>query len=234
VKFSFTGNQFCALLVTQPGGGTVNLLLDGINVGSINTSAGSTTFNVPFCSPVTFDGPHRVELHLQTGTGTFELDGVQARRQVVLTPASGLVNETSTAFRYTGTWTTVTNASIGGLRFQGNAARRTVVTGSSVEFYINGTGFSLYTSFSSAPPFGTQMAGDYQILVNGAPFTIIRDGVNQGNVIDLNNGWRFMPGAFVINGLPPGINRITLVKIDGDGNGGTTEFADFDAIRVIP
>ncbi len=232
VEFSFTGNRYCVLLVTQPGGGLVDFFVNGVYVTTANTAAATTTFNVPFCSNVLYDGLHRVRL-VSTSSNTVEIDGIRAQRQVVLTPASGVVNETATAFTYTGAWSTVTNASIGGLRFQGSAARRTTTTGASVEFYVNGTGFVLYTSFSGGIG-ATPVAGDYQILVNGSPITVTLNGANQGNVIDLNNGWRFMPGGFGITGLPPGINRITLIKIDGNGNVANTEFADFDAIRVFP
>jgi subtilisin family serine protease len=231
VDFSFTGNRFCALMATQPGGATVDVYIDGAFVTNWDTSAGTLTFNVPFCSNLLYDGLHRVRL-VRTA-GTMEIDGIQARRIAVLTPASGVVNESSTAFTYTGTWSTVTNASLGGLRFQGGSARRTTATGATVEFYINGTGFVLFTSFSGGLS-GTPLAGDYQILVNGSPITVTLNGVNEGNEIDLDNGWRFMPGGFGITGLPAGINRITLIKIDGNGNVANAEIADFDAIRVFP
>jgi hypothetical protein len=220
VNFSFTGNRFCARLVTQPGGALVTV---GVGDRSFtwDTNAPTTSLNVIFCTPILYEGTHIGGMFATSGI--FELDGVVPLRTPVLTPASGIVNETSPAFFYSGAWATRTTPIGGSSRYQGLVARTTSVNGSTVEFFINGSGFILYTSFAPT-------AGNYEVFVNGASFGVI---TLRGTSNDFLRG-RFVAGPFVLSGLPPGINWIRLVKIDGDGNAATTEFADFDAIRVFP
>ena len=190
---------------------------------------------------VASDRLHNVRLELVTGT--FELDAVGARRQVFITPTMGLVAETNAAFAYNsafGAWTTYSLGSPGGYRFQGNSARRASSDGARLTFYMNGTGFMLYTSLNPA-------ASGWEIYVDGSPtaYEVTFQDIDY-NYIDLGYSdlaYRFRPIAYAITGLTPGIHKIELRKwactvytIPGypDRVCSATDYVDFDGIRAFP
>jgi hypothetical protein len=181
------------------------------------------------------DTIHYVRLVPQAGaTATnFTLDYIKPQRYLTLTPARGMVQETDASFRY-GTpsaWTLLTTTAIstGGFAPRGGSLKRTTADESftTVTFYINGTGFILYTSVGAS---------------TGCWKTTVDD--NPSNPIDLTSPGvaerRYRPLGYGISGLTPGIHRIQLtadVNCDGIPNppGPTVRYAvDFDAVRVFP
>ncbi len=219
--FQFTGNWFCVGYVQHPAGGNVDVYLDGSFYTSFNTS-GALGYNYAWCSGLLADQLHRVEL--RRASGEFRLDYVYPRRQTVITPTMGTVQENNAAIIYDtfyGSWLNFAGMSQGGYRYQGNAARYTSTNGARLRFYVNGTGFILYTSVGPT-------AGDWEVYVDGVLFPVTYQGVSY-NYINLYNG-RFRPMGYGITGLTPGLHMIELRAVSIPGGG----YVDFDAVRVFP
>jgi subtilisin family serine protease len=218
-SFDFTGNWFCIGYKQQTGGGDVDVFVDNVYFDTFTTD-GPLGYGFQYCSPVLTDRRHVVRL--EPFGGPVELDFIHPQRQIVITPTMGLVQETNAAIRYEiafGNWFTVVGSSPGGYRFQGNSARYAVDEDARLSFYINGTGFILYTSVGPT-------TGDWEVYVDGVLWPIEFAG-SSFNFIDLFNS-RFRPMGFGITNLPPGIHHIELRAVNmGD-------FVDFDGVRVFP
>jgi len=242
VSFKYTGNFFCITYRNTPTAATVKVYEDGEFIQDITT--GTAIIYATWCDPfLRSDRTHDVRLEVMSGT--FELDAVAARRQIVITPSMGIVQETSPAIFYDtafGAWLNLTRRSMGGYVFQGGAARSTTVDGARLKFYMNGTGFILYTSVDP-------INSGWEVYVDG----VLRPVTLQGNpypFIDLGYpelAYRFRPFAYAITGLSPGIHAIELRKWNCfvyTLPGGsppyaprpclTTDYVDFDGVRVFP
>jgi subtilisin family serine protease len=219
-QFRFNGNGFC---IGYADGDNVAITVDNAPYGSFNADGGGE-----WCSNRLSAGLHHVSVR-QTGS-FLALDYVFPWQAPVLSPASnrgGLVQETDKAFLYSydivngravSHWKPANGAPVvvprGIGRFQGSA-RRTLVDGATIQFWINGSGFVLYTSVQA-------YMGEYDIYVDGV----------FNRTLDLWNGQNdpWQPLALGITGLSPGLHKIEL-RADTNGN-----FApvDFDGARVIP
>lgn len=221
-EFRFNGNWFCIFYQRQTGGGSFQVQVDGSGLASINTN-GSALFT-SWCSSVIQDMAHHVRV-LHTGAGPVTLDAVQPYRYVTLQPGT-LYLEQNASFMYSNLahWTTYTGVnarSLGGYKATGDARRVTEVDGTSVAFYIQGSGFILYTIIGP-----TQ--GAWEIYVDGLIYEHVFYGGVPATQLDLfDPKWR--PLGYGIYGLTPGIHYIELVAVQyGD------TFVNFDGIRVIP
>lgn len=178
------------------------------------------------------DTIHYVRLVPQTGTTAtnFTLDYIKPQRTVTLTPASGIVQEVNAAFRYSaaGAWQNLTTAaiSVGGFAPRGGSLKRTSIDGTTITFYINGTGFILYTSVGSS-------TGCWETSVDD----VVTDPIDTTSpAVQIR---RYRPLGYAISGLTPGIHRIQLTadincsSIPG-GPFPSTYPVDFDAVRVFP
>lgn len=223
VHFNFTGNWFCFSYAQRPDGGLVDVYVDDLYQGFVDTF-GSTSYGWIACSSLLAEGTHRVELVQISAFTAFELDSVWARRQTVLTPSMGVVQESNAAITYQtayGPWYNTVAGSLGGYKFQGGAAKWTNSNGGRLYFYINGTGFILYTSVGP-------LNGDWEVYVDGVLWNVLVSGASYP-YIDLNN-FRFRPMGYGITNLSPGQHHIELRAIN-IGPGG---FVDFDGVRVFP
>ncbi|MEO8611539.1 MAG: S8 family serine peptidase [Chloroflexota bacterium] len=225
VSFNYTGNWFMVGYRMTAIGSTVDVYEDNQFVGTISDPGGSAGV-IPFPWQDLYlrsDRTHSVRLVVTSGT--FELDSVGARRQIVITPSTGLIQETNAAIRYNtffGAWTTTSVHSVGGAGFQGGTAKRATNAGANLTFYVNGTGFMLYTS--QGP-----LQDGWDIYVDGSvtPYSLILDDISV-NFIDLFSPYRFHPFAYAVTGLGAGIHTINLVKHSAAGS------VDFDAVRAFP
>lgn len=255
VEFMFTGTHLCLGYLMQPGGGAFLVSIDGSIIDTINTN-NVTRIGAQWCSHTSstavgtgrmfFNGQHQAVIR-RFGAGVLELDYFQPGVYNLLTPARGLVQENDAAISYAGTWTTATGALVGpivspglpgaksqgGFLPQGGAMRRSNQDGATATFFINGTGFILYSSVGPAQ-------GCVQVLVNGAVQPILVNGVSR-NALDLylsTSPARYRPMAYGFTDLPRGIHKVQLV-VDSDcsvlGYGFSPIFyTDIDGIRVFP
>ena len=229
-SFQFSGNNLC--IGYELPNAPFAVYIDGTSVGTIAENSVGLGFTV-WCLEndehvVTSDTLHYVQIVVGTGTTatTLPLDYVKPMRYNILTAARRIVQETDPAFMY-GTpadWIRLTSAanSPGGFRPQGGALMDTTIDNSTITFYINGTGFILYTAIGPS---------------RGCWMTNV-DGVD-GEPIDLAvDNYHYRPLGYGISGLTPGIHRIQLTS-DTDCSsffsGLDPDFpVDFDAIRVFP
>jgi hypothetical protein len=254
VSFNYTGNWFLLKYRTTNVNTVVNVYQDNVLIATSPLTYDGLTPNVYQTWQLPTLASNRLHnVRLELVSGTFELDAVGARRQVVITPSMGLVAETNTAFAYNnayGAWTTYSVGSTGGYKFQGGSAKRASTDGANLTFYMNGTGFMLYTSvapppnvFSTLPPIS-----GWEIIVDGdelAPYEVTFQDVNYP-YIDLGYAelaYRFRPIAYAITGLTPGIHTIELRKWECQvytipGYPARTcpavDYVDFDGVRAFP
>jgi hypothetical protein len=240
-SFKFTGNDLC--FQYQRPNSLLNVVVDGMSLATIaedTTGGGSFTL---WCIETKLhkllaDTLHYAKLVAVDGTTvhTFTLDYVRPGRYNTITPARKLVQETDLSFRY-GTpanWTTLTTAakSPGGFAPQGGALKATsqdeTATDVTITFYINGTGFILYTAVGPSH-------GCWIISVDD----VVQPTVDLSDNLTLS---RNSPLGYGVTNLVPGIHRIQLTA---DANCSTSPSAppggwptnlevDFDAIRVFP
>jgi hypothetical protein len=141
-----------------------------------------------------------------------------------------MVQEANPAFRYSAlsAWQnlTTTAISVGGFTPRGGSLKRTATDGTSITFYINGTGFILYTSVGSS-------TGCWETSVDD----VVTDPIDTASpAVQIR---RYRPLGYAISGLTPGIHRIQLTadtncsSIPG-GPFPSTFPVDFDAVRVFP
>jgi hypothetical protein len=229
VTFNYTGNWFSIGYRTTGPGSTVDVYVDNQLLGTITDPGG------PGGAPATWesrsaglesDRTHNVRMVVTDGT--FQIDSIGARRQAIITPSMGVVQESNAVITYNtsfGAWTTTTAKSVGGYTFQGSTAKHATTTGANLSFVMNGTGFLLYTSIGPSQD-------AWEVTVDGIvyPVTVMDVTVNY---IDLYIATpRFRPFVYAITGLTPGIHTIKLTKVAGAGPG--TGSVDFDAVRVFP
>ncbi len=258
VDFTFTGNYLCIGYQQIGGGGSFSVIVDNATVATINTNGGSSF--VPWCSHISagvsagrqmfFTGQHVARI-VRSSAGVLKLDFVQPGTYNLITPARGVVQENDASLSYSNGWVSVTGAatgpnfalsnftilpgakSAGGFMPLGGSMRRTNLDNSSATFFINGTGFILYSSVGNGN-------GCMQVLVDGVvkPFQV---GASTENGIFL---WvdtpRYSPWAFGVSDLPRGIHK---VELRADTNCSSMSFGpfafngfyvDIDAVRVFP
>lgn len=224
VSFKFSGNDLC--IGYQRPNSDLQIYFDGTLFHTLPASGltGPATWCVDATNgQLLADITHYTRL-VPSG-GTFTLDYFKPQRYSTLTPARGIVQETDVSFRYSAVsaWirtTTAVGSAIGGYKPQGGYLRYTSTDITTITFYINGTGFILYTAVGP-------LRGCWEMTVDGVaqPF------------IDLNDV-RDSPLGYGITGLNPGIHRIVLVAdtnlSSGCGPVGGPFIVDFDAVRVFP
>lgn len=224
-EFQFDGNWFCVGYVQQPGGGTFNVYLDGVYQGAVNTNGAFRAYYYEWCSGLVNDARHSVEIY-HANDSPIELDYVRALRYNTLTPARGLVRETDPAMMYNtsyGTWYLLSGPrSVGGYRAQGGAMTYAITDNARLGFFINGTGFILYTSVG---PY----QGRWEVWVDGVQQTFESDEYGSGPYIYLYD-YRWRPIGFGVPDLGPGIHYVELRARLGSGE----NWVDFDGIRVLP
>ncbi|MCB9456467.1 MAG: hypothetical protein H6671_10820 [Anaerolineaceae bacterium] len=214
VAFRFTGNWVCVGYTLQPGGASMDLYLDDVYQGTINSSSVGTYYQSSWCSTLFADQTHFVEL-VYAGGGVFDLDFVNPRQYRTITFDRKVVQESDASITRNNPSNWFTSgivASAGGFRPNGGRQIWSNTVGSSLDFWINGTGFILYTSV------GPEM-GDWEVYVDGVLFT----------TIDLYS-WRWRPMAYGITNLGPGFHNIDLVAI----NTSPGYNVYFDGVRAFP
>lgn len=228
-SFKFVGNDLC-VGYRRPNG-SLDVIIDGTLIGTIAADAGSG-FSV-WCVDATMlrllpDTTHYARL-VANGS-TFTLDYVRPQRYNVITPARKVVQEIDPAMRYSPTtgWVRLGGAaatSPGGYKPQGGYINNTTVDNQSITFYIQGSGFVLYTSIG-------QSRGCYQLYVDGVEQVPI-DLVDEAAI-----GYR--PIGYGVTGLGAGIHRIELRSDTNcssiyppDGLPSTYP-VDFDGVRALP
>lgn len=261
VDFTFTGNILCIGYLAEPGGGSYNIIVDGLLVDTINSNNGVNALR-NWCShtsptavvgrQVFFTGLHRAEIVRTAAVAAYmELDYIQPMTYNLLTVTRGQVQQTDPAITYTGTWGTATGAtvgptgasagfiptgakSLGGYLPAGGSLRRSQQDGATAQFFMNGTGFVIYTSVGPAQ-------SCMEVFVDNVRYQFTL-GANVYDGIDLfvsgPTTTRYRPFAFSVNDLAPGMHKVQLV-VDSDcsslGYGLSPIFyVDIDAIRVFP
>ncbi len=262
VDFIFTGNALCIGYLAEFNGGTYNVLVDGLLIDTINADNPVNSLRT-WCShtsptavvgrQVFFTGIHRAEIVRTSAVTTYmELDFIQPLTYNLLTAARGQVQQTDPAITYAGIWGTATSAtvgptgaiasfiptgakSLGGYIPAGGSLRRSQQDGASASFFMNGTGFVIYTSVGPA-----QSCMEVFVDNTRYQFTL---GPNIFDGIDLYVGssasiGRYRPFAFSVNDLNPGMHKVQLF-VDSNcsslGYGLSPIFyVDIDAIRVFP
>jgi thermitase len=224
-EFQFDGNWFCVGYVQQPGGGTISLYLDNQYLGYIDTSGPYRAYHYEACSTLYNDSRHKVEL-IHSSDSPVELDFVGALRYSTLTADRRLVRETDSAIMYNtyyGSWYTLSNPhSIGGYRAQGGALKRTMTDGARLSFFMNGSGFILYTSMGP-------VQGRWEVWVDGVQMTFDSSEYGTGPYIYMwDTRWR--PFGYGVVDLGPGLHYVELRARLGAGE----YYVDFDGIRVFP
>lgn len=240
IDFSFTGNQVCIRYGRQPGGGTFDVVVNGQLLIDDFSTDGAAGYGYEACTDprALGEGTHHVRILPSAAPGApVEIDGVLASRVPILTAAMGLVQENHAGFVYHtsfGVWNTdCVSRSPGGYRYQGGCARWTMVNGARVGFYMQGTGFILYTSVGPS-------AGDWEIWIDGVRY----QPVYQGTLYDYYElaNFRFRPFGLGITNLTPGIHYVELRKVaysppyNGAPESSTAPnvFVDLDGVRVFP
>jgi len=232
VSFRFTGNDLC--IGYQRPNSALQIYFDGTLFYTLPADL-VTNGPASWCldannGQLLADTTHYARL-VPSG-GSFTLDYLKPQRYRTIIPARGMVQETDTSLRYSvpGDWvrlTSTTGASLGGYRPQGGYLRRTIsASDTNITFYINGTGFILYTG--AGPSFGC-----WVITVDTETPVAVHM-----NDLDAEFELRSGPMGYGVVGLDPGIHRVVLTA-DTDcssifGPGGDTLWVDFDAIRVFP
>lgn len=249
VQFMFNGNHLC--IGYQQPNGIVDVYIDDVNVGQI-TANGASLSKQEWCTYTNginrlTDNVHSVRLQVPAGS-FFNLDFVRPVRRTIFTNVMNYIMETNTGFVYSGIWTTSTQASLNGTKFQGGSARVANLDNDGVEsvsFTINGSGFVLYTAL----PFKANAAG-FRVYVDGDDVSDRMDFTYQDTPLDFFPLWAgvnyFRPMAVGIVDIPTGIHHIKIEGVeigiqeyDNLGNPTTiyyppTPNLHFDGIRVLP
>jgi hypothetical protein len=236
VSFYMRANWFCIGYSQQPGGGNMEVSINGEPYTTIATANALTSHQKEWCSGVIPNDVHYVDV--QISGGPVELDYVFPKLYNTITPARRVVQENDPAMIYSGTWYTLTGfRSTGGFLGQGSTLRYTETDGASVRFFINGTGLIIYTSIGP-------IAGDIEVFVDGVQQNVMLWNYVYSSMILYDS--RTRPYAYAITDLPPGIHEIELrARIDNFKEKPYPNFAaipgyqgqwyvDFDAVRVFP
>lgn len=232
VSFQFNGTDLC-INYQRPVSGNLDVYIDGEQMATLPAEAGNGF--VIWClganeQKLVPPGVHRARL--VAPSGGFTLNYVRPQNVAILTPARGLVQETdlSLTFSAPSAWPRV-NAAMPAPEVrspylpQGGYMKRTDIAGSTVSFYINGSGFILYTAVGTGQGCWQISVDDVLIDVDGDP-----DGI-----VDLRDD-RSRPLGYGVTNLTPGIHYVQLqanTSCDPPLLAGSY-FANFDAIRVFP
>jgi thermitase len=245
IEFAFVGNEFCLHFDDQViGGGDIEVYIDRNDyIGTIDTSANlggrwcSSIAETTGAYPTALlpDTRHDVRLYISNGPVNF--DGVTVYKRRVLV-AGKLYAENDPSLAYLGTWRPLMGTaaiSAGGYKPQGGRVNYSYTHQGSVEFYINGTGFILYTAT------GREL-GAYRVLVDGEPVEITDiyyDSNPDPNITTVTpyypdaafpntlyligdvfcdltqspNCFRYRPMAYGVNDLGPGIHKVQLISV---------------------
>jgi subtilisin family serine protease len=227
-SFKFTGNDLC--IGYRQSSGTLDVYIDGTFMSTIPGSGGNAF--VKWCldanaNTLVADSTHYARL-VVPAANTFILDSVRPQRYNTITPARALVPETDLSFRYSATtdWLTQTTKSLGGYLPQGGSLRGTSVDNTTVTFYINGSGFILYTMVGPD-------RGCWEVFIDGVLYQP-EPGANSINLLD---NLRYRPLGYGIVGLTPGIHKVVLrADTNVSSIGGNTPgfIVNFDGVRVFP
>lgn len=262
VDFYFHSTHFCIGYVQEPGNASFDVYIDNMTtpVTTVNTDGASQL--AEWCSarpdkhwtdttPATdLDGfglvpygLHRVRIAYNDSAGNLKVDYVwQKARYTLIEPTSG-VRLWNVAGQYTySNPTQQKNAvSTGGYRTNGYVYTNRMTATTDVTFYINGSGFLLYTAIGSGTVGPRQ--GEWLIYIDGvqldyqvagypacgtAPCPIELGIQRVGPTFTLVD-IRYTPFAFAISGLEPGMHKITL-----RGRVDPTENVEFTGVRVFP
>jgi hypothetical protein len=241
VSFRFLGNDLCIGYRTPIN--TLAVYIDGALIKTIpaDPSSGVVTSWCMEADPdATLNSIHLADTvhyaRLVATNDSFPLDYVQPLRYTTLTPTRGMVQETDASFKYSipAAWVTRTTAatSVGLFKPQGGSLKTTDTDGNTITFYINGTGFILYTAVGDAVgiPVMAGMRGCWNLSVDGvAQPSIDMGGDNMGT------NKRYRPLGYGISGLAAGIHQVMLTADTDCGLPLSGPFpVDFDAVRVFP
>ncbi len=233
VSFRFNGTDLC-VGYQRNGGGTLAVYVDDLAPVTITDAGGGGI--VRWCLDADANRMVPVGVHharLVVTAGSFTLDYLRAQTRSILTPARGLVQESDVAFVYNNpaNWLRVTSATPvynSPYKPQGGYLKQTDTDNSTVTFYINGSGFLLYTAVGSGQ-------GCWEVNVDGANVDIDLNPSGTYDVIDYD--LRTRPIGYGITDLVPGIHRVQLVA-DADcssfGYSGSRYLVNLDGIRVFP
>ncbi len=216
IRFTASASNICVIYNTHPTGGTFSISVNGVSYGNTSTLSAGTTYRNRHClnqsagyNPLLTGARNLVQINV---TGIVEFDAIEMVNFAILKPTQAYVTETNAGFFYFGSWVTSPSRSLGGYTAQGGSARRPVNGSSSMSFFIEGSGFVLYTSRGP-------LAGGWSVYVDG----VLVEAINT------LSSPRYSPIAVGITGLPPGNHYIELYPDLSPG-----EILDFDGIRVLP
>lgn len=224
MTFQYTSNYVCLDFVMHPDGGDAFVYVDDNYIGTASTYSAVTTYNNLWCTPMqTSDATHTLLLIPSLGAGQYiAFDGVTPEVYDILTIEDGLIQETHKSLGYFGPWSAISGIT----GTQGNM-KSTTMAGSSVEFYMQGSGFILYTTISLYTSPSYAGSGQYEVYIDGAPWD---DGTGS-NIIDLYDGTERDRGrAIGVDGLGAGLHHVELVVALDYG----ATWVDFDALRIFP
>jgi hypothetical protein len=193
----FAGTGVTIGLKTCPGCGQVDIYLDGVNQGRIDTYSPGHVYDVPlYVNNALSVGNHVIELRV-TGTKNTASSGTWIgfdRATVQL--ATTVIDDADTAVAYTGTWTHTANAG-----------------------YFGATASAANTSGSRATiPFaGTRVTIGLKTCPGCGQVDIYLDGVNQGRIDTYSPGHVYDVPLYVNNALSVG-NHVIELRVTGTKN----------------
>jgi subtilisin family serine protease len=227
VSFTFSGNDFCFGYKQSGSAPTVAVKVDGAILATPTLTTGSGFSSWCLLANGGVSVPLADTMHsvvLSPTANTLILDWVMAKRYNTLTPARGLVQETDASFLYSqlSDWIVETSLSTSGAKPQGGTLKTTTADNTRVTFYINGTGFLLYTAI------GTN-CGCMDVYVDGSLFS-------PSPTLDLQDSYVIVrhPFAYGFSGLTAGIHKVELVAKPHCVALINPFAVSFDAIRVFP
>jgi hypothetical protein len=236
--FTFTGTSFLLGYVSSTTGASLDIYVDGtlydtfstnaspqfLTYNSVDAGGGNKLFTL---------AKHTVLLKFKNTGQSITLDFIQPMNYPTLKSTSGLVPDTSPAFKYTELWTTYTWA-----RLNGGTDKITTIEGATVEFWINGTGFLFYGDTESP---ASCCRGFFNVEVDGVqvPEYTFWDP-DAGEYVTIYDFSEYdirlaRPLAFGIVNLGPGIHHVKLTAhMDFSDPAFPGDSVSFDGVRVFP
>ncbi|HEX2906003.1 MAG TPA: S8 family serine peptidase, partial [Phototrophicaceae bacterium] len=215
VSFQFSGNDLCInyqrfTASSDRTPGQLQVFIDNVPMTTLTDSTGNGF--VLWCLKNTAlkvvpTGTHRVRLEVAAG-GDFALDYLRPQTYNILTPARGLVQETDASLIYEvpTNWITTTQAVVGitsAYRPQGGYMKQTTQDNSAVTFYINGSGFILYTAMGASQ-------GCWDITVDPVQVTGTNGSQTYQMYLSMSDIYN-RPLGYGITGLDSGLHRVRLL-----------------------
>ncbi|MEY9844137.1 hypothetical protein ABH940_001204 [Streptacidiphilus sp. BW17] len=186
-SYTFAGTGVQILGEKSPDQGNVEVYLDGVSQGQVDTSATAkqaqqVVYSVQGLTP----GSHTVQLVKRSGTYT-TLDGFEITRTV---------DDTDAALQYTGSWTASTNRGDGDY---GDDVHYAETDGDSVTVSFYGTGISYVTETNT----------------DEGTVDVSLDGASQGSVSANASSRHAQQTLYTASGLGLGYHTLTLTKAGG-------------------